>query len=543
MKKHNTVKVVLITMLVFFLLTWILPAAVYSGQYVEQGRVQMGLFDLLNYPFTSLSYFGYIAFYIILVGGFYGVLYKIPAYRSFLDRIVNMFKGKEKIFLSVIVTIIALVVSICGLQFGFFIFVPFIVALILLMGYDKIVAALVTVGSMAVGLMGSTYAVQNTSMLTSSLGLDFDFQIGVRFVILLVGIILVIINTFMYIKKSMTDVKIEKKTVKKAAVEEEKVAEVVEVKKPATGKKTTAKKSTTSSKKKSNTKSKSSATKSSKSRKSDNKAALKDEDIIVVKESFSGDEELVPSTVDTKHKIWPFVVMFGLLVVLMILAFIPWGETGFGIKAFDNATKAVTEFKLFGFEIFAKILGTVNSFGNWTIMDLFLPIVLTMLLLMFIYKIKFNEAFDGFAEGAKKALAPAFVVILIYSMLVLVTYHPFQLVIYKAVLGLSKGFNIATATVVAILASLFNGDAAYVFQSVLPYFTSVVTNADNYAIAGVIFQAMYGFVMLLAPTSVILMATLSYLNISYKDWLKRVWKLLLELFVILLIIFIILAVI
>lgn len=543
MKKHNTVKVVLITMLVFFLLTWILPAAVYSGQYVEQGRVQMGLFDLLNYPFTSLSYFGYIAFYIILVGGFYGVLYKIPAYRSFLDRIVNMFKGKEKIFLSVIVTIIALVVSICGLQFGFFIFVPFIVALILLMGYDKIVAALVTVGSMAVGLMGSTYAVQNTSMLTSSLGLDFDFQIGVRFVILLVGIILVIINTFMYIKKSMTDVKIEKKTVKKAAVEEEKVAEVVEVKKPATGKKTTAKKSTTSSKKKSNTKSKSSATKSSKSRKSDNKAALKDEDIIVVKESFSGDEELVPSTVDTKHKIWPFVVMFGLLVVLMILAFIPWGETGFGIKAFDNATKAVTEFKLFGFEIFAKILGTVNSFGNWTIMDLFLPIVLTMLLLMFIYKIKFNEAFDGFAEGAKKALAPAFVVILIYSMLVLVTYHPFQLVIYKAVLGLSKGFNIATATVVAILASLFNGDAAYVFQSVLPYFTSVVTNADNYAIAGVIFQAMYGFVTLLAPTSVILMATLSYLNISYKDWLKRVWKLLLELFVILLIIFIILAVI
>ena len=52
---------------------------------------------------------------------------------------------------------------------------------------------------------------------------------------------------------------------------------------------------------------------------------------------------------------------------------------------------------------------------------------------------------------------------------------------------------------------------------------------------------MYGLTMLVAPTSLILMATLSYLKVSYKDWLKNVWKLLLELFIILLIIFIILA--
>ena len=68
MKKHNTVKVVLIVILLFLLLSWILPAAYYSSSYVEQGRVQMGLFDLVNYPFTSLSYFGYIALFIILVG-------------------------------------------------------------------------------------------------------------------------------------------------------------------------------------------------------------------------------------------------------------------------------------------------------------------------------------------------------------------------------------------------------------------------------------------------------------------------------------------
>ena len=45
--KHNTIKVVLVTLLLFMLLSWILPAAYFSTVYVDQGRVQMGLFDLI----------------------------------------------------------------------------------------------------------------------------------------------------------------------------------------------------------------------------------------------------------------------------------------------------------------------------------------------------------------------------------------------------------------------------------------------------------------------------------------------------------------
>ena len=64
MKRHNTIKVVLVTLLVFMLLSWILPAAYFSGSYADQGRVQMGLFDLFSYPTTAISYFGYIAIFI-----------------------------------------------------------------------------------------------------------------------------------------------------------------------------------------------------------------------------------------------------------------------------------------------------------------------------------------------------------------------------------------------------------------------------------------------------------------------------------------------
>jgi uncharacterized ion transporter superfamily protein YfcC len=217
----------------------------------------------------------------------------------------------------------------------------------------------------------------------------------------------------------------------------------------------------------------------------------------------------------------------------------PWGA--FKVDVFDNATKAVQEFTLFKFPLFAKLLGTFNSFGNWSITDMFLPMGFVILILALIYKVKLDDILDGFIEGAKKALAPFALVILLYAILVLVTYHPFQLVIYKAILGMSKGFNIATTVIVALLAPIFNSDIAYTHQAVIPYFTSIVTKADNYPLAAVIFQSMYGLAMLVAPTSLVLMSILAYLKVSYKDWLKNVWKLLVELFIVLLIIFIVLA--
>ena len=175
MKKHNTVKVVLITLLVIMLLTWLLPAAYYQTSYVDQGRVQMGLFDLFSYPTTALSYFGYIALFILVVGGFYGVLNKIPAYRTLLDDMAKTFKKKGKLVVSIIMVLLAVITSICGLQLGLIMFFPFLIALILLMGYDKLVAALTVVGSTMIGIAGTTFAYANTSTLISTLSIkDFD---------------------------------------------------------------------------------------------------------------------------------------------------------------------------------------------------------------------------------------------------------------------------------------------------------------------------------------------------------------------------------
>ena len=504
MKRHNTIKVVLVTLLVFMLLSWILPAAYFSGSYADQGRVQMGLFDLFSYPTTAISYFGYIAIFILVVGGFYGILNTIPAYRTLLDNLSKKFQKHSKLVVSIIMVLLAVITSICGLQLGLIIFFPFLVSLILLMGYDKIVAALTLVGSTMIGVAGSLFAYGNTSVIMSTLSLKITSNWGAKLIILVLGLAVLIVNTILYINSLDKKKKSVKASTKKESSKKE------DTKK--TTKKTT--KATT-------------------------KAADKTESVKVVK-TKSDIDYYVPSEVKGKHKVWPLVVAFSVIFVIMILAFISWSNA-FKVTAMEDVTSAVTGFKVFGFALFGKLLGNVNAFGNWTVNDLSLVMIVAAAFLMIVYKVKFNDGLQAFITGAKRALEPACLVILIYTCLVAVTYHPFQLTIYKFLFGFTKGFNVFTSTIAAILASVFNADPLYAFQSVLPYLASLVSKKSTYAVIGVVYQAMYGVTMLVAPTSVVLMTVLSYLGISYKEWWKNIWKLVLELFVLMLIIFTILA--
>lgn len=521
--KHNTVKVVLVTLAVFVLLTWILPAAYFQNSYVEQGRVQMGIADLFSYPTTALSYFGYIALYILVVGGFYGILSKIGAYRTLLDKLSSAFKKHGKVAVSIIMVLLAVITSICGLQLGLIMFFPFLISLVLLMGYDKIVAALTVVGSTMIGVAGTTFAYSNTSIIISVLSLKITSNMLVKVIILVLGLALLIFNTVRYISK----IEKEEKAAAKKKLAEEKKAKKEEEKK--------ATKSTTKKAAKDTKTTKTTAKKSTKT----TVAAEKKEEVKVVKAAGKYDE-FIPKEVRGKHNVWPVVVILSLVFIVMILAFISWSNA-FSNTAFESATKSVTEFKIFGFALFGKLLGNINAFGSWTLADLMGLMIVAAGLLMIIYKVKFSEGLEAFAAGAKKALEPAVLVILIYTGLVIVTYHPFQLVIYKFLFGFTKGFNVITSTIAAMLSSVFNTEPLYAFQSVLPYFASLVSKKSTLAIVGVVYQSIYGITMLIAPTSVVLMTVLSYLGVSYKEWLKNIWKLFLELLAVLIIIFLILV--
>ena len=459
MKKHNALKIVVITLLLFVLLTWILPCATYQTEYTEIGRYQVGLFDLLSYQSTVFGYFGYVALFVLVVGGFYGVLYKTGAYRKLLDSLCKKFKGKEVICLIIIMALFAILTSFAGLQLALLMLFPFVISLVLMMGYNKSAAVAVTAGSVAVGLMGTTFAYNTTQILQQYLSVELTDLIWAKIILLVLGIVLLSLFIFKFGKKESTK-KCEDK------------------------------------------------------------------------------EDFIPEEVKSKEKkrVWPLVVILDLILLVTILGFISWNGA-FEITLFDDVTTAVTEFELFGFPIFGKLLGAVQAFGYWTLVDLITLMLIAIVIIKFVYKIKWDEVFDGFAKGAKKALLPALLVVLIYTCLVLTTYNPYQLVIYKFILGLTKGFNIFTTGLVILISSIFNGDPLYAFYSVLPYFVSVVTDTNNYQLVALIFQAIYGIVTLVAPTSIPLMLTLAYTKVPYGSWLKYIWKLLVALLVVAFIIF------
>ena len=459
MKKHNALKIVVITLLLFVLLTWILPCATYQTEYTEIGRYQVGLFDLLSYQSTVFGYFGYVALFVLVVGGFYGVLYKTGAYRKLLDSLCKKFKGKEVICLIIIMALFAILTSFAGLQLALLMLFPFVISLVLMMGYNKSAAVATTAGSVAVGLMGTTFAYNTTQILQQYLSVELTDLIWAKIILLVLGIVLLSLFIFKFGKKESTK-KCEDK------------------------------------------------------------------------------EDFIPEEVKSKERkrVWPLVVILDLILLVTILGFISWNGA-FEITLFDDVTTAVTEFELFGFPIFGKLLGAVQAFGYWTLVDLITLMLIAIVILKFVYKIKWDEVFDGFAKGAKKALLPALLVVLIYTCLVLTTYDPYQLVIYKFILGLTKGFNIFTTGLVILISSIFNGDPLYAFYSVLPYFVSVVTDTNNYQLVALIFQAIYGIVTLVAPTSIPLMLTLAYTKVPYGSWLKYIWKLLVALLVVAFIIF------
>ena len=446
-------------MLLFVLLTWILPCATYQTEYTEIGRYQVGLFDLLSYQSTVFGYFGYVALFVLVVGGFYGVLYKTGAYRKLLDSLCKKFKGKEVICLIIIMALFAILTSFAGLQLALLMLFPFVISLVLMMGYNKSAAVAVTAGSVAVGLMGTTFAYNTTQILQQYLSVELTDLIWAKIILLVLGIVLLSLFIFKFGKKESTK-KCEDK------------------------------------------------------------------------------EDFIPEEVKSKEKkrVWPLVVILDLILLVTILGFISWNGT-FEITLFDDVTTAVTEFELFGFPIFGKLLGAVQAFGYWTLVDLITLMLIAIVIIKFVYKIKWDEVFDGFAKGAKKALLPALLVVLIYTCLVLTTYDPYQLVIYKFILGLTKGFNIFTTGLVILISSIFNGDPLYAFYSVLPYFVSVVTDTNNYQLVALIFQAIYGIVTLVAPTSIPLMLTLAYTKVPYGSWLKYIWKLLVALLVVAFIVF------
>lgn len=228
----------------------------------------------------------------------------------------------------------------------------------------------------------------------------------------------------------------------------------------------------------------------------------------------------------------PLLILLGVSILFLLVATFNW-RYGLNVTVFDSMYESIMSFKLGGVTIFKNVLGSINAIGYWGIEETIIILVILSAVLSWLYNLKINDAIESFVDGAKEMLAPAFYIILaniiISIMIGGATTGNMSNTVAHYFLTLSTGFNIFTTSLTAIFGGLFFNDLTYIISYMSANITKAITDTTVYPVIGMIYQTTHALLMLVLPTSLILIAGLSYLKVSYIDWIKYIWKYVLEL--------------
>ena len=503
--KRNLLKALGISFLIFVVLSWIIPVSTISGEKVAKGGYDaIGLFDLVGVPVQTLVTFAlYIAVF-ACIGGLYGVMSKTGALGAWTDNINRKFTGKEKGFLIFTTIFFVILSSLTGLLLPLFALVPLFAMILFKMNYDKVTTMASTVGAMLVGSMASTYGFNISGYTKNILSLDMNFQIIAKL------ILLVILTTVLVIFVVKCSNRKEKQaTIKEAKVEEPK-KEVKEEKKT----KASAKTSNTKNTKKAPTKKTTPKKNTKKSSKNTTKNMAIAKDVKKVKNEKS------LSTL-------PLIIIFVLMLIVTMVGMFNWYYS-FGIEFFNDIHTSIMAVKIGDFPIFENLLSGISQLGYWGNNEFIIIMVIAAALIAFIYRLSFGEFVESFIAGIKKMLPTAIYAALasiILSVLYQASYQGTGTIadtVFNATMSMTDGFNVLTTGLTALIGSFFYNDLYYLLSGMQAFMGGF--DASSLSIAGLLVQSIYALGMILLPTSVVLIAGLSYFDVSFKQWIKYIWK-------------------
>ena len=180
------------------------------------------------------------------------------------------------------------------------------------------------------------------------------------------------------------------------------------------------------------------------------------------------------------------------------------------------------------FPIFEHLLSGISELGYWSNVELVGAMIIASGIIAWIYKLSLNEFIDSFASGVKKWLPTALLAALA-SVILYILYQASYAgtgtlvdTINAKVFDLTDGFNVITTGFASLLGSFFYNDLYYLLATISTFMSSF--DVASLSVAGLLVQSVYGVGMIIFPTSVILIAGLSLFNVSYKEWMKYIWK-------------------
>lgn len=243
-----------------------------------------------------------------------------------------------------------------------------------------------------------------------------------------------------------------------------------------------------------------------------------------------------------KKKSIPLIVIFILGLVLCLVGTFSFQDM-YGIEFFNDIHTALMEASIGGYKIFANLLGSLSAIGSWSIQSVNVMIIIMSLVIGWIYSVKIKDLVDSFIEGAKEML-PTFIYATFANIILVILMNSstgsfINYTLMNTFLTIGNGLEALGYGFATLINSFFVNYFPYLSSDVITAALVHYQDATIYPVLGIITQAIYGLMMYIFPTSLLLIAGLSYLNVSYKEWFKYIWRYLLCLLALIIIIIVI----
>ncbi|WP_221912962.1 YfcC family protein [Streptococcus halichoeri] len=170
-KLPSSYTVLFIIIAIMAVLTWFIPAGAYetakdgtviSGTYHAVKANPQGIYDVFMAPVRGMlgtkTTDGAIqvSFFILMVGGFLGVVNKTGALDQGIASVVKKNKGKEKMLIAILIPIFALGGTTYGMGEETMAFYPLLIPVMIAVGFDTLVAVSVILIGSQIGCLAST---------------------------------------------------------------------------------------------------------------------------------------------------------------------------------------------------------------------------------------------------------------------------------------------------------------------------------------------------------------------------------------------------
>ena len=196
-KMPSSYTVLLIIIAIMAVMTWIIPAGAFvDGVYKAQPQNPQGIWDVLMAPIRAMlgtspeegsliketSAAIDVAFFILMVGGFLGVVNETGMLDTGIASIVKKYKGREKMLILVLMPLFALGGTTYGMGEETMAFYPLLVPVMMAVGFDSLTGVAIILLGSQIGCLASTLNPFATGIASSTAGVGLGEGIILRLI-------------------------------------------------------------------------------------------------------------------------------------------------------------------------------------------------------------------------------------------------------------------------------------------------------------------------------------------------------------------------